>query len=545
MIPAIAVLPSPPAAPVETPRPNIILVMADDMSSEIVSYMREVQDLAAAGVTFDNFFVANSLCCPSRGTFYTGKYPHNSKIQGNGWPRGGFGRFLEHNLHTSLGPYMSAAGYRTGMLGKFMNGYDATGDTDGIAPPDYPEAYVPPGWDEWFATGGGYQSFDYEAVQSVDGVTRLVTFSGGDEADYITDVLAGRARSFVGRAARHPEGTPFLLVIAPFAVHGNGDSRADPQRPGGPQFPPAPRDRADSPHRPDDWASPTFPDGDCGRRVDGGCAEVAFPDPTWGSFNKLISDPPIHAPTEVLPPERLAELEIRHLHRVQMAQAVDDLVRTVRRKVKVSGLSGETYVIFTSDNGFHMGEHALGGNGKSTAFDHDVRFPLIIYPPGGTSRVVKHQLIQNADLLPTFLAIAGAEVPKDIDGVSFLGLVGGADSDSLPWRRGALIEHKGGSGDAVTFEMDPDVDPDAGQPPPYVGIRTHHYLYVDYSTLDSIPPEPGYAEFYDLATDPYMLANKFHTLTALQRAALNEEAVAYAACSGSGCWEVALEVPPP
>src|SRR5262245_10920644 len=89
--------------------PNIVVVMADDLSSDLVKYMDAVQALAAEAVTFDHYFVSNSLCCPSRGTFFTGKYPHNSKVEGNLWPDGGFMRFVRHDLRTSLGPYMSSA----------------------------------------------------------------------------------------------------------------------------------------------------------------------------------------------------------------------------------------------------------------------------------------------------------------------------------------------------------------------------------------------------------------------------------------------------
>lgn len=521
-------------------RPNIVVIMVDDMSAEIAGYMDEVQVLKQTGVTFSNFILSNSLCCPSRATFMTGKYPHNSHVRGNYWPKGGFGRFLQNDLETSVGPFLSAAGYRTGLIGKYLNEYVPQGDTDGELPPDYPPAYVPPGWDEWFSTGVGYQHFDYQAVDSTDGETRVVDYTGGLETSYFTDVMSTRAGVFIDRAVDDFAGDPFFLTLTPFAVHVSPEE-LDPQQPDAPRFPPAPRDRADSPNRPADWAEPEFEDGDCGRPGDGGCDDVAFPDPTWGSFNQPISDPPKHLPTEPLTPEEIESYRVDHLDRVQMAQAVDDLIGDVRGYLADAGVADDTYILFTADNGFHLGEHALSA-GKGTSYDHDVRVPLIVYPPGGSAPSTRSQIVQNTDLLPTLLDIAGAARPSDLDGRSVLKLLGG---QSTRWRQAAFIEYAGFQKKPVSFEVDPDGETGRDHAPPHVALWTKDYLYVDYGKLDAEPPNPGRAEYFDLRADPYQLHNLYRTLSPSKRAALNRAAGDYASCAGSECWQLGLDPPRP
>lgn len=538
--------PGGPAGQPPAGRPNLVVIMVDDMSTDIVGYLSEVQLLQDDGVTFGNYIVSNSLCCPSRATFMTGKYPHNSRVRGNYWPKGGFGRFLENDLETSVGPYLSEAGYRTGLIGKYLNQYEPAGDSDGVKAPDYPPAYVPPGWDEWFSAGGaGYQHFDYQAVDSVDGVTQLVDYEGGQEADYFTDVMSARADAFIDRAAQNPS-QPFFLTLTPFAVHGS-PPELDPQQPDAPKFPPAPRDRAESPDRPSGWAEPEFENGDCGRPVDGGCDDVAFPDPGWGSFNQPITDAPNHMPTEPLSAEELEAFRVAHLQRVQMAQAVNDLIDNVRRSLSDAQVAGDTYIVFTSDNGLHLGEHALRGAGKGTPYDHDVRVPLVIHPPGGTVARTERAVVQNTDLLPTLLDLAGAELPAELDGASLLPLLDdSADSSARRgWRKAAFIEYAGFQKRPESFRVDPDRVAEADHAPPHVALRTRDYLYVDYGKLDGTPPRPGRAEYFDLRADPYQLHNLYRTLGPSKRSAFNRAALEYAACTGDECWQLGLMPPRP
>lgn len=516
-------------------RSNIVVVLIDDMSANLLQYMNETSALAESSVVFDNFIMSNPLCCPSRATLQTGKFPHNSQVRSNWWPVGGFGQFLDNDLETSLGPYLDDAGYRTSLMGKFMNEYVPAGDGDGTGAPDYPSTFVPPGWDEWFVAGNGYGQFEYNMVAGRDGKSEIVAYDGVDETNYLTDVLADEAVDFISRASADDD--PFFLMVAPFAVH-SAPASGDPQAPDGYRYRPAPRDRADSVHRPAAWGEPEFANGDCGHPVDGGCDDVAFPDPmNEGNFNVIPENPPRWAPSSPLSPGVVAELEKFHVERVQMIQSVDDLVGRVLDTLEAEGRSDDTYVVVTSDNGYHLGEHALRA-GKSAAYDHDVRVPLVIRPPGGMEPSIVPHLVQNTDLLPTFLKIAGVSVPDDVDGVGLLKLVGG--NDPARWRQGALVEY-------VEFSSSADrLGPErvtGVSPPTYHALRTLDYLYVDYSTLDHKPPKDRGGELYDLRSDPDMVVNIWRDVSGDIQKQLNAELRTVADCAGIQCQRRQRDVP--
>ncbi|MDQ3113355.1 MAG: sulfatase [Actinomycetota bacterium] len=530
-------------------QPNIVLILTDDVSMNLVAYMSEVRDMQEHGIDFTNSFVTSPLCCPSRGTILTGKYPHSTGIETNHWPNGGFGQFVD-DMDTSLGPSLQRAGYRTGFIGKFLNGYEPTPDASGPAgdadPPPVETlttAYVPPGWDEWHVPGhSGYGHFGYDLTTAVDTRTGAIEERlGTDEEDYLTDVMAERATSFIDRATTAPNDPagPFFLTVSTFAAHPRSPGGDAEER--GVRFPPAARDRL-RPARPADWpigwARSEFRLGDCGEPVGGGCADVAFPDPaTAATFNQVPSDAPDWMPRRALSPERIAELEAEYLDRVRMMQSVNDLIRSVRSQLEAAGVADRTYLVFTSDNGFHLGEHGLD-TGKRTAFDHDVRVPLVVLPPGGIEPVDRSEIVQGTDLLPTFLDLAGADIPAEIDGRSLAGLLGTAPAPD-DWREGALVEqHRS----RPIYESQ-DVDLEPGGPPSYFALRTATYLYVDYG----VPGAPGgrLDEFYDLRTDPDQMANVVRQLDPADHAALRRAVLGYHGCTGATCLAVARDLPDP
>src|SRR5262245_1005789 len=166
--------------------------------------------LAARGTTFTNAFVENPLCCPSRSTVLTGQFSHSTGIYENAPPNGGFQDFEDAS---TIATWLQSAGYRTGLVGKYLNGYTVTNGH-----------YVPPGWSRWVVHSAGGEYFDYNL--SVDGTN--VTY-GNEEADYSTDVFGGYARDFITGT---PGDVPLFLYFAPHAPHGLTD---------GPPIP-APRD---------------------------------------------------------------------------------------------------------------------------------------------------------------------------------------------------------------------------------------------------------------------------------------------------------------
>ncbi len=131
----LAAGPSSVAAAGQGRRPNIVLVLTDDLSNNLVRYMPHVRALKAAGMTFTNYTVTDSLCCPSRSSIFTGRYPHNTGVFANEGPDGGFGAFQLHgDDRLTFALALHRAGYRTAMMGKYLNGYSPMSDSGYAGP---------------------------------------------------------------------------------------------------------------------------------------------------------------------------------------------------------------------------------------------------------------------------------------------------------------------------------------------------------------------------------------------------------------------------
>jgi arylsulfatase A-like enzyme len=204
-------------------------------------------------------------------------------------------------------------------------------------------------------------------------------------------------------------------------------------------------------------------------------------------------------------------------------QAVDLAIARVERALLAAGVARNTYVVFSSDNGLHMGEHRLLP-GKLTAFDSDIRVPLIVTGPGIAPGRTVRKLAENVDLAPTFSRLAGTGMPGSVDGRSLGPLLHGRAV--ARWRDAVLIEHHG----PVSAPFDPDLPGlGAGNPPSYEAVRTAHEVYVEY--VD------GETEYYDLHRDPYELHNRVRSLPRRRRARLHKELKALEVCRGRrACW---------
>src|SRR5262245_11249060 len=189
----------------EVTSPNVVLILSDDQRWDTLWAMPNVQaDLVGKGVLFSQSFVTDSLCCPSRTSILTGDYSHTTGIYKNGPPNGGFQSFDES---TTIATWLHAAGYRTGLVGKYLNGY-------------YPKnaAHIPPGWDRWFAllqqnsttTEAAYY-YNYSVTDQ--GVTKTY---GATDADYSTDRFAAQADDFIRTT---DASTPLFLAFTPSAPH--------------------------------------------------------------------------------------------------------------------------------------------------------------------------------------------------------------------------------------------------------------------------------------------------------------------------------------
>lgn len=473
-------------------RPNIILILADDLDGRSMPELGGIQEtLADAGTSFSRFFVNDSLCCPSRTTILRGQYLHNHGVISNLRPDGGFSRFREEGLEEStIATWLQDAGYRTALLGKYLNGY-----------PDASEpGYVPKGWSRWFVPSGGvpYSQYDYDLNEN----GRIVAY-GHAARDYMTDVLARKADAFVRETASRHE--PFFLYIAPY----------NPHRP----YTPAPRyERA--------------------------LAGAALPVPA--SFNEAdVADKPEWIRREApLHAKRIAELQEIRKKRLESMLAVEDMVRDLEAALEETGQLDNTYIFFTSDNGYHLGEHRLPA-GKQSPYEEDIRVPLIVRGPGVPAGAVLDHLAGNVDLAPTFADLAGAPVPAFVDGRSLAPLLRPGAPDPPAWRGAYLIEHlRNDTGTEPpagntpvhgttpgTFEP-PDAAPShahekSGPVPTFTAIRTLDSIYVEY--------HDGERELYDLSADPDEMDNAAASADPVKIGQLSAWLHALEACSGSAC----------
>jgi arylsulfatase A-like enzyme len=418
------------------------------------------------GTSFDRYDVRDSLCCPSRASIFTGRYPHSTGVIRNQPPDGGWEVFHSGAEASTVATSLRRAGYLTALMGKYLNGYLPQG------------RFVPPGWTDWAVAGDAYRSFNYNLLVASPGNAPRVAWNGRRARDYLTDVISRRGRAFIADAVRNDQ--PFFLELAPFTPH-------DP-------YVPAPRDRGR-------FADVTVPRG------------VLFDAPQ-------LRGAPSWLPEQPLTGREIAQLDRNFRKRVRSVQAIDRMLGDVRRQLRRLGVEQDTYVIFSSDNGFHMGQRRLT-EGKQGAWDHDIRVPLVVAGPDVFAGAVVHQLAANVDLRPTFEELAGL-VPAT-EGRSLASLLHEGFAPS--WRDVTLIEHHGPPGSG-----DPDQqDHLAGKPPSYDALRFADALYVEYDNPSRAP------EFYDLTTDPFERDNVYGLLPPERKAELARRLAAMRTCVGVTC----------
>jgi N-acetylglucosamine-6-sulfatase len=403
-------------------RPNIVFVLTDDLSMDLVPYMPQVQALESEGATFENQFVTDSVCCASRSSIFTGEYPHNSHVYTNLPPNGGFSAFVDHgDLRRSFNVDLQRAGYTTAMMGKYLNGY-----LEGAGLDPFAARYIPRGWNQWDVAGKAYSEFDYRMNQN-----GRIRYYGSKPRDYLTDVLGRLGTKFIDRASRSRK--PFFLELATFAPH-------EP-------YVPAPRYRNDfrglqAPRPPDFDVLPTNA-------------------PTWLRGHKPFDR------------RKIDKINAAFRLRVQDVQSIDDMIATIETALAAHHELRNTDIVFSSDNGLHTGEHRLMP-GKLTAFTTDIQVPLVIAGPGIPAGSRIEGITENIDFARTFEALAGTSAPSD--GTSLLPLLHGHTPAN--WQDAVLVEHRG---PVLNFKLDPDAQNyDSGNPTSYEALRTTRFLYVEY-----------------------------------------------------------------
>jgi len=414
-------------------RPNFVFILTDDMREDDIAYMPNVNALVAAqGTAFHNQFCNVALCCPSRATILRGQYSHNTGITKNSGPNGGVNAFNARGLQQStISTWLQSSGYRTALIGKYLNDYVGTTAAD-----------IPPGWSEWYAGNSSacYNNFNYTLNEN-----GTVKNYGATAADYGTDVYAGKAIDFIQRSAATD--APFFVYLAPFSPHAPANA--------------APRDVG---------------------------AHAGALAPRNANFNEAnVSDKP--SDIQVLPvltSAQIADLDTLYAKRLDCLLSVDKMVGDIVQVLQTLGQIDNTYIIFTSDNGFHLGSHRMQA-GKWTPYEEDTPVPLVIRGPGVPKREIKY-ITGNVDLAPTMADLAGVAIPDFVDGRSLAPLFAAVIPSESNWRQAFLTEHAFVANPSPTYPCSN-----------YSGLHTKEHDYSEYANGDR--------ELYDLARDPYEIAN--------------------------------------
>jgi N-acetylglucosamine-6-sulfatase len=450
--------PSAPAAsssPTARPKPNFVFILTDDLDEQPVALMPKLRSLLAEqGTVFSNAFATSPVCCPSRASMLTGQFAHNHGAWRNVTCFATF-RDAGHEQST-VASWLKGAGYRTGLVGKYLNKYPF---------PDW--TYVPPGWDEWYANFDDALSSDsyYDYGMNQNGT---VVEYGSRSTDYVTDVLAEKAVAFVRKASS--DARPFFLWFAPNAPHYPAE--------------PAPRHEYSRGERAP--RTPSFNEEDMRDK------------PAWYQQFPLLTSADI------------ADIDWLYRRRLETMASVEDAIEAIVKALEETGKLSNTYIIFTSDNGFLLGQHRFP-NGKAAPYEESIRLPLIVRGPGVPVRTLDH-MVAAIDLAPTFAALAQIEAPASVDGKSLGPLLGASPPSFDDWRKDLLAE----------WEL-------IGEGlPSWAALRTRTWIYVDY-------PAVAGREYYDLVDDPYQIQSRHGSLEQARRDQILARIGQLQTCRGASC----------
>ena len=427
-------------------QPNFLFVLVDDQpydaleSSGRYPFLKtpNMQRLSDEGATFENYFVTQSICSPSRASFLTGTYPHIHGVnQNNKHVDPNWERYQPYNAH------LQRAGYQTAHVGKIHMAHYRN------------EKHIRPGFDYWFSFIGQGQYFD-----------PMVNDNGKEyqEEGYMTDILTDKAISWL-KEKRDPN-KPFSLNLWHKAVHENHS--------------PAPRH--DKIFKDDSLPTPPYDTH----------LENFAGKPQWQRIKAWDSKWKEYVPADTLAPKKWPIKGDKFKKLLECLLAVDESLGKVLKTLEEMGELENTVVIYSSDNGYFMGEHGYWD--KRIAYESSMRIPMLIrYPkvikPG---TVIKKNAL-NIDLAPTILELSGVEIPEYMQGKSMVTLFNPKE-DSEEWRSSFMFE----------YYVD-DAYPYAG--PNMLAIRSEKYKLVDAFLEDDID------ELYDIQNDPGEMNNLINNPT--------------------------------
>ncbi|KAJ7580718.1 arylsulfatase [Mycena floridula] len=358
-------------------KPNVLFLFADDLDLHLGSleFLPSVQDrIQARGITFNNHYATVALCCPSRVALLRGQHAHNTNITSVAAPGGGYDKWRLSGEDSSYLPHwLAEAGYRTSYHGKLMNAYST-----------YNYWFSPKGWDYFDGLLDPYTYIYNTPVFSINGA-RPVYYPQAHQ----TDVLRAKAADRLKELLKTPD-EPWFLALATVAPHQQFNSTG--------RYPPVPATRHEN-HYPGLRAprSPNF-------------NPVVQKKPSWIGELPFMDDASISFSDDT------------YRRRAQSLKAVDEAINHLLDILEESGQLESTYIVFSSDHGYHTGNHRVPA-GKTLPYREDTNVPFIISGPG-----IKHGISTNlpsshVDLAPTFLALAGLDTsffPKVLDGRSLV-----------------------------------------------------------------------------------------------------------------------------
>jgi len=368
-------------------RPNIVLVLVDDLRFDLMPYLPLTTALLQPeAVQFERAFVTTPECCPSRASILTGLYSHNTGVLQSYGVNGGAPRF---DPSSTIATWLHAAGYRTGLYGKYLNLYHL------ISPA------VPPGWSEFHAFVGNDDDEYYNYVLNHNG---SISTYGSTPDQYSTTVLTSLATQFITGT---PATRPLFLFFTPFAPHNPAT--------------PEPGDIGSAASFPA-WRPPAFNEADVSDK------------PAW------VQALPLLTATD------MANEDLFHQKQIESVQSADRAVAALVAALQQTGRWDNTLFIFMSDNGLSWGEHRQ--RGKSCLYEECVRVPLWVRAPGTISGTDTN-LVAGIDLAPTMAAWAQIAPGARVNGSSLLPLLAAPNG---PWRSEVLLEYLGSSSPTTTFD---------------------------------------------------------------------------------------------
>lgn len=507
-------------APAAAPKPNVVLITADDMRPGDLQAMPFTRTLNQRGVRFNDAISPYTLCCPARAAIVTGQYSHNNGVRGNKWPNGGYWRL--RGLKNTLPVWMREAGYRTAHVGKYLNGYEAK-----KKPPcsaawceylDQRKIHaVPPGWGRWYGSIGTIYGYWGVRMRVGIGKQRSYETSRRYQNYFFSDIIRKRVIPAF-RKADEQDDKPFFIWWSSATPHVTlkDSTWCGVHRGSG-----APIPWSKDPSRPYSGAhwqrfkDALLPQGDVFQRA----------------FNEDTGDKagPMPAKTD----RCRTEMRGMHRHRLASLLSLDDAIEKLVTRLQELGEWDNTVLIFTSDNGFALGEHRLSG--KDKPYDSPLRVPMIVsgpglkdrYQPGATAGVSPYT-VTTLDIPATIVDIADASPGRPLDGISMMAPENNPDHGDGD--RAVLIE-SGNGANRRTNRMQ------------FAGVRTDRWTWFGWDAqitndglaFDVLDRYRKVFEFYDRRTTPSQVDNLHGQAFPAIENSLEQETRDRANCKGSGC----------